>query len=485
MLRLRQTQMRVAATLLLSRRWQATAPQGAQDFSHVTKNMVWGLWNEGNLFSLSVPELGAFLRSHCNVEVDPAAKKSALVRQVEEVMSAEQPSLTVEAEDTVANITANEYRTQGGDLFEEADVYGDWGAEPGFEGRKELDFMELSPSKMGLGYDPLSPRAFQLLHDHCASDVGLSVVNPSKLPGHKEIREAFVAVPVTAYDTNKVRFRRAFKWCAANLWNMNMQGEINIGAGKALYWRQAAKYNRNILPIWTCQQHLYNAHPYTWFAVAHESNVAAIEALAAKLGMGLTQEPVTSYKVTIKRSRDQFDCELNAQLQCTQLNKAWDRFLVTHYLRNNMPDLRMLVRARHPIKKRIADAFFETDILRMTRDSVQSVLTPELGDVTYCCERVVRKWSSTLPCGVKLQLVETKRTPLIVTIQGEEGERLEYEYIVQIPQQAENIDLQRLSDELWDYGNEFAKVLEDGMQELAAHTMPSSAAFDPVTPSQA
>lgn len=442
--------------------------------------MVWGLWNEGNLFSLSVPELQYFLQTVCGAQVDTASKKSALVRQVEEIMSAEQVNTTVPQEDsnqTAIQISGNERATE---LFEEADLYGDWGAEPGFEERRDTDYMELSPSKMGEAYEALSPRAFQLLHDKVTSDIGLTVFDPSKLPGQKNVTTAYGVAAVPAAEANQIKFRKGLQWCVKNLWAMNIAGEVNIGAGKALYWREVAKHNRSVLPLWTCQHHLYHNHPFQWFAVAHESCTTAVEALVARYGMTLTQEPTTSYKVCIKKGREMLDCELNSVLRCTQLNKPWDRFLMTHYLRHRMPDLRYLVRARHPIRKRVADAYLDADILRSTRESVQSVLAPELGEVIYTCERVTRKWSVPLPSGITLQCVETKRTPLIVTRPGDEGTRLEYELIAQIPPQSAGVDMETLSSTLWEYGNSFAEALEETMQEMQAHTMPTSAAFEPL-----
>jgi hypothetical protein len=72
---------------------------------------------------------------------------------------------------------------------------------------------------------------------------------------------------------------------------------------------------------------------------------------------------------------------------------------------------------------------------------------------------------------VRLQLVETRRTPLICTRAGDEGERLEYELVANIPQQVERVDLSALCDDLWTKGMEFATALEDGMVELGANTM--------------
>ena len=449
----------------------------------ITKAHVWGLWNEGNLFSLSVQELTSFL-ADSGKTVDPKAKKSALVREVEELMAAEQPAIGSEAAETSAAATgeaATQYDATGSDMLEESDVYGDWGADPSFESRKELDFMELSPSRMQQQYDPLAPRAFQLLHNEATADVGLATFNPSKLPGQKATTHAYTATSVVADDSNRIRFRRALKWAATNLWALNMNGELNIGAGKALYWRSIAKHNRNVLPVWTCQQHLYNTHPYSWFAVAHDTNVPDVEALAAKLGMTQTQDAVMSYKLLIKRPRETLDCELNSELKTTLLMMPWDRFLCSHVLRPSMPDLRYLVRARHQIKRRTADPYMDTPIIRVQKDKVTAVLDPELGQVMYCSERVIRKWAVKLGGNITLQLVETKRTPLIVTRDDEEGDRIEYELIANIPNKADGVDLGDFSDEMWSYGNEFATTLEEGMQQLAAHIMPSSAAFDPVT----
>lgn len=472
--------------------WEAKRFQGAPTsdggpHAHITHSLVWGLWNEGNLFSLSVPELQYFLsQQQPGAAVDPHAKKSTLVRQVEELLSAEQANLAVPQEDGsaaaaggptgAATVLVTDY-DHVEDALDEADDYGDWGAEPGFEQKRKVDFMEISPSRIGERYDPIIPRSYQLFHSDISADVQLRGINPCKFPGYKNKKEVFTVCPVDPNEANKLRFRAAFEWCLLNTWNMNMPGELNIGAGKALYYRQVAKQNRNVLPLWALQKHLYKQHPYVWFAIATESNVAAMEAFAAKLGMQLTQDATTSYKVAIRRMGELIDAELNAQLQCVKLNRPWDRLLVSHFIRAKAPDLRLLVRARHPIKKRVVDAYMETDILRSTRDTVQSVLSPELGDITYCCERVIRKWSMRIASGVTLQLVETKRTPLIITRAGDEGERLEYEWIVQLPQRAEKVDVAALSDELWDYGVKLATEMEEGMEDLMAHTMSASASY--------
>ncbi|KAK7202156.1 MRB1-associated protein [Novymonas esmeraldas] len=464
--------------LVLSRRWQSSS-SAQKDFTHITHDLVWGLWNEGNLFSLSVAELLFYLQQRAEggtaFTIDPQAKKSTLVRQVEELMSAEQANLTVPQETNVAVTMTGADRVE--ETLDEADEYGDWGAEPGFEERRHIDYIECSPLRMGERYDPLVPRSYQLLHSDLSADLGLQALNPSKFPGQSKNQLAYVVSKVDVDKANEQHFRRGLEWCLANLWNTNMNGELNIGAGRVIFYRTVAKQNRNTLPLWTLQRHLYAYHPYAWFAVASASNVQAAETLASRLGMQLVQGLTTSYKVGIRRAGEVFDAELNAQMQCTLLNRPWDRFLVSHYVRSQMPDLRYLIRARHPIKKRVADTYLETDILRSTRDSVQSVLSPELGEVTYCCERVIRKWAMRTSVGVTLQLVETRRTPLIITKAGDEGERLEYEWIVVLPQKAERVNVAALAEELWGYGNLLATELGPGMEEFLSHTMTAAASY--------
>ncbi|CAJ1035590.1 hypothetical protein Q4I30_007175 [Leishmania utingensis] len=469
-----------ATALAHSLRWQSSAaPQ--KDFSHITHDLVWGLWNEGNLFSLSAAELMYYLQQHQQrsdssmLVIDPQAKKSTLVRQVEEVLSAEQANITVPQDVSAAVVMTGSDRVE--ETLDEADEYGDWGAEPGFEERRHIDYMEFNPLRMGERYEALVPRAYQLLHSELSADIGMTAVDPSKFPGQSKNKLAYLVSKVNVDKANEQHFRRGLEWCLANLWNTNMSGELNIGAGRIIFYRTIAKQNRNTLPLWTLQRHLYAYHPYVWFAIASASNAEAMEKLAERLGMKLVQDATTSYKVNIRRAGDLLDGELNAQLQCTKVNRPWDRFLITHYVRSQMPDLRFLVRARHPIKKRIVDAYLEADILRSTRDSVQSVLSPELGEVGYCCERVIRKWAMRTQTGVTLQLVETRRTPLIITKAGDEGERLEYEWIVVLPQKAERIDIVALSEELWGYGNLLAKELEPGMEEFLSRTMTAAASY--------
>lgn len=468
---------------------------------------------------MTVPELEAFLTTQASVEVAPGQKKAALVRKTEEYMAKENPIGIVNANvaaETVASVSQSqttrhaltpaahtavsggkggtEYRTAVADLYDEADVYADWSSN--VDEKKHDDFISFPSAEHASakaevdtkGHTYLDPKGYQLLHQECTADVGLARVNISNLPGCSQLGKdnnnlLLSVVQLQPDQANRVRFRRGFHWAVSSMWSAAIDAEVNIGAGKALYWRGAAKQRRPVLPMWTCQQHLHDTHPYTWYAVAHETSIADMEKLAIeKMGMTLTSDGEVSYKVYVKRSRDILDIDLNTQLHPTLVNRPWDRYLVSHYVRKQMPDLRFLVRGRHPIKRRISEQYLEAALLTAQGATVQSVLQPELGDVIYVGHRAIRRWTTKMKAGgsgdgVRLSLVETRRTPLVTTRPGDEGERIEYELVANIPQMSEQLDIPALAEELWDKGQELAVALENSMQELHAFTMSSAAAF--------
>lgn len=535
-----------ARRCLPARRFQSSAPAPPSPspadhaHAHITKNLVWGLWNEGNLFSLSLLELQFFLEEHLfagapekKAQID-FHKKSVLVRQVEELLSAEQTQLQQGPPATAGTTASGESMYGAGaaaavritdydrvdEGLDEADEYGDWGVEPGFDKgtaasgtgrdgkgprRSNVDFLEISPTRMGERYDVLAPRSYQLLHSDITSDLVLQEhKGASKLPGQsRRAAPAFTVKRAAVDDANRSRFKKAFEWSLLNIWNLSLTtSELNINAGRALFYADIAKQNKTILPVFALQRHIYAQHPYVFFSIATESNRALLQTLATeKMGLTLTQDETTSYKVMIKRGNMVgaaigasglsdlfFDCELNENLNVIKINRPWDRLFVMHYVRSVAPDLRYVVRSRHPLKKKIADLFLGADgggadsggnsVLKFTRDSVQSILSPELGEVFYCCERKIRKWSKTSEkTGVTISLVETKRTPLIISKIGDEGERLEYEFVVDLPHKGEKVNISELGDEIWDLGRTLATSMEEGMADLGSQAVSTSAAF--------
>ena len=59
------------------------------------------------------------------------------------------------------------------ELFEEADLYGDWVQSQGSKS-DAIRTTWSSAHQDGEAYEALSPRAFQLLHDRVTSEVGLT-----------------------------------------------------------------------------------------------------------------------------------------------------------------------------------------------------------------------------------------------------------------------------------------------------------------------
>lgn len=461
----------LGATALSSARFAASAP---------SKEQVWGLWNEGNLYSLAAPEMVAYVSANSKAPLDEETKgkKSALVKKIDELMAAESGNLA--NPDAEENTSSNvEVEARESDLLDEADHYGDWGVDPSYRrGNLRRNFIEVTQAGLeGEMLHVCAPRAYQLLHDSVSSDVALKKFDASKLPGCGKMKEVYTTKYVDPEEANKERFAKAFAWTVENMWNVRHVGEICIGAGKALYWRKLHKANKGSVPIWTAQEQLHQLHPYTWFAVAHETNTGPVAELVTKLGMTPTQEAETTYKCTILRKRDQLDVELNKELKVTNVNYPWDRFLMTHYIRSTMPDIRFLMRSRARLSGAITTEFEKADVLKMTADSVEPILASKKGEVVYCCERVVRKWGTKLNCGATVQLKETRRTPLIVTRTGEEGERLEYEIIANLPTKTENINLNEMSAEIWEKTKLFVATLEDGMADFGAHTMSAADAF--------
>ena len=68
-------------------------------------------------------------------------------------------------------------------------------------------------------------------------------------------------------------------------------------------------------------------------------------------------------------------------------------------------------------------------------------------------------------------LVETRRTPLITVVPGDDAERVEYELIASVPRPEDNVDISELADELWDQGMFLALRLEESMEDLHSYVM--------------
>lgn len=334
---------------------------------------------------------------------------------------------------------------------------------------------------------------------------------------------------------NKVRFRRAFHWAVSSAWSNNREAEINIGAGRVLLWHVAAKNDHTIFPIWTCQQHLHDLHPYAWFAVSHDSAVADIENFAVNsLKMkpenfvaspssssssssrshsgGVSeqqQQGEVSFKVTLRANKGTkmwIEAECNSRFETTHVYRPWFRYLTTHFLRTTMPDLRFLLRARNLMSGKDTEPFMQAQLIKYAPTAAEaaaaaaaaaerpdaahlqhlflpaatpvvSVLSPDLGDVVYACHRVIRRWSTKMGRGSRISLVETRRTPLLVTHADDTVERVEYELIATIPRPEDGVDIGQMAEELWDKGSMLATVLEKSSEKLLSYPVNRAGTF--------
>ena len=434
----------------------------------ISMDTVWSLWNEGNLFSLSQADLVAFLKAQ-KVDVKGDEKKTALVRKVEEVMSSSQPSLVRQDESAISLFDHQAKNAGTGDLFEEADVYGDWGVDPSFEEKRMIDYMEKSiDAQGGESQSALDVRATQLLHEVQGCDVQLVPLDASGLPGTLSGAQAYTMKAADLERANRQRFLRSCTWAINNMWNLGQEGDINVTYGRTLLKNivSAVLFKKNVVPLWSAQKAMAQASVLRFVALAHENNTAAVGKFLKENGFAAEKDPQTSYLVMIKRPRDPVVLELNSDLQPVEVLRTWDRHLATQYVRRKMPDVRFLVRGRVPLKKRIATPYFEAEILKFKNDTVESVLAPELGDIQYVAERVIASWSKKdESSGITIRMIQTKRTPVLTTIASNQGERLEYELLATIPPK-DVANPHIMASVMYDLARTFAKALEEGMEVM-------------------
>ena len=434
----------------------------------VSMDTIWSLWNEGNLFSLSQGELEAFLSAQ-KANFTSGEKKTALVRKVEEVMSVSQPSLVKQDDSAISLFDAESGSASSSDLFEEADVYGDWGPDPSFENKIAVDFIERSvDAQVTELQGAMDVRATQLLHEDFSADIRLLPLKKSKLPGHFDNKQAFTIGKSNAIESNQQRFVRSCSWAINNMWNMGHEGNINATFGRTLIKniQQAVVFKKSVVPIWSAQKAMAEPKCVRFVALAHENNTEAIGQFLKKNGFVVEKEATTSYLVMIRRPRDPIVLELDSNLQPLEVLRSWDRHLVTQYIRGKMPDVRFMIRGRTPLKKRIASPYYEAEVLKFKNDTVESVLAPELGDIQYVAERAIASWNTfDAETGLNIRMLQTKRTPVLTTNNCNQGERLEYELLAAIPPK-EKTDASAIASKIYDFAVSFAKLLEPGMEEF-------------------
>lgn len=381
-----------------------------------TLQKMWALWNEGNLFSLTPGDLTNFLKTQ-QITIDPKWKKAALVRQVEELLQANEQK---------AKSTSKPSATQN-------DQYGGWDKDAAAKSEMLLD---LSQAGFYQGEAQTAPRAFQLLVDDVSLDYVVSRVNTTAFPGFPASTECYTLTAADADQAARARFIKTLKWCAINLKTLSMDGQIHVDLGKLVLLPQVIKKNNRVLSAWTLQQRLQVTAPYHWVSSLSPDFPSSIDAFTAANGFEQNGNGKSklSYDVTIRKDKKvAVEIQLNSKGAVVSVNRAWERLQSSHFTRTVGPDIRFLFRARRAVAPEEADKFTKLGIVDVTGDNIKILLPPEHGEVIYCSENDVRTWSKPIGGGGVVTLTEIKRQPLVVARDEEEGERVEYSLEVDVP----------------------------------------------------
>ena len=402
---------------------------------------VWGLWNEGNLFSLSTAQLTQFLTSE-RVEIDPRWKKAALVRQVEELLQSKGSQTTSQP-------------ASGGER------YGEWDKPV-----KAETMLDLSQTGFYEGGGAMTPRAFQILVTDSAPDLVVSRVNTTAFPGFPANNECYTLTSADAEQSTRSRYSKALQWCIMNLRNLGVEGEISVEFGKLLISPEVIRKNKRIVSAWTLQQRLQTANPHTWVsAVSEAARAEVVKLLEANEYREFPEKGGVTYDVVVRRAKDQVAIDLNASGATVAVNKPHEDLQTTHVVRELGPDVRLRLRSRQPLKKSDIDTYTKASIVKVKADPVEVTLPPELGEVSYTSENEERHWKKRLDLGVTVTVIERRRTPLVVCRNEDEGERFEYEIIVPVPSVAERVDLNALANEVFDLSRAISDASSDSFME--------------------
>lgn len=401
----------------LSRCHQSSAQQaGAAD--SVSADKVWALWNEGNLFSLSLVQLQGFL-ARAGVRTDPSAKKAAVVRQVEEYLHSKD-SATKSGGQTAP---PQQKQQQGG--------YGRWGQSTVMQPETLLD---LAQAGFYEGSANMAPKAFQLLVSNTAADVVISRVNTTAFPGFPANTECYTLSASEKDVAIRSRYSKVLQWCCLNMSNLQMDGELFLDFGKLLLNPSVMRKNRRVVSSFTLQQRMQLNHPYTWVSALPESCIGKIEEefLRPEGFMPVGKGSQLTYSGVVKRAKDQLNLELDNKGKVLSVNSAWVNVQTAWCTHSRGPDVRLLLRSRPPLRRQEVEMFASLPIIQLSEDDVLDVLPSEHGQLVYLSEDETRLFERVSEKGVKMTVKEVKRQPLIVLRDEEEDPRVEYSLSVAI-----------------------------------------------------
>jgi hypothetical protein len=408
-------------------RYYVTDAPAAETTSAHSVEKMWGLWNEGNLFSLTPAELSNFLASQ-SAAIDPKWKKAALVRQVEELLQANEQKAKQARQQEQQQSQAGGGATGG--------AYGSWDKDAATKGEMLLD---LSQAGFYQGDTQAAPRAFQLFVQNSAPDLVVSRINTTSFPGYPSSAECYTLSAAESDQAARARFVKTLKWSAINLRTLQLDGQLHVDFGKLVLKPEVVKKGQRVLSAWTLQQRLQAFAPYHWVTCAAPDTPAAIEKLMSEGGFELTQNEKTSFDVTVRRANDSLHVVLNSKGATVSVARQWEKLQTSHFTMQGGPDVRFIFRARKHIAQEETDKYSKVPIVDVLSPEISIQLPAEHGEVLYCSENKTRVWSRPLAGGGTVSLTETKREPLVIASDFEDGERLEYALDVDIPRDATDI----------------------------------------------
>lgn len=438
---------------VVSRRWQSSTLTDNATTTTPTHEVVWGLWNEGNLFSLTVAQMDAFLHAN-RVTPDESKKKAMLVRQVEELLQKQENQSKGLPPPSIAPPSIPNRRVAG---------HGDWA--PVVPVSQPETLLDLTQSGFYETPHAMAPKAFQLLVSEVTPDVVVSRVNTTSFPGFPANSECYTLASADAALSVRTRFSKAFQWCTMNMANLRLDAEFQADFGKLLVNENMIKKGRRIVSAYSFQQRIQvQPTPASqWVSAVSETSIPAMEALLADELFKPVGRKTVSYEVQIRRAKDVLAVELNhTAQQVTSIAHTWHHVQTSHlFTAAHTIDTRLLLRTRQPVRRQEVELYSKLPILTLNGDDIAATLPAEHGQVIYASENEVRRWEKTnSQSGARLTIVETRRQPLIVVRDEEEDPRVEYQLIVNIPcLPTEKIDTRLLSLELFDLAKLFAETL--------------------------
>lgn len=395
----------------------------------VTYERVWALWNEGNLFSLQVAQMREFL-SGVGVATDPAAKKAAVVRRLEEYLQAKDrmnAAALGEGSSSAAAAAGSPGRAAAQD-------YGNWATSGASQPETLLD---LAQAGFYQGSTTMVPRAFQLLTVGSSAEAVVSRVNTATFPSFPANTECYTLSVSDAEGAMHARFSKVLQWCLLNMSNLRMDGELSVELGKLLLTPSAMRHNERVVSAYTLQQRLQLTKPYTFVSTVPESAIATVEKFLAEKGFDLANKNARlTYEGTIKRANDHLQVVLDDQTKVDGVYGEWVDVQTVFCTSFEKPDLRVLLRSRAPVSAQDRETYVRTPIIELQQDDVSDVLPPEHGQLVYLCENETRHFERVNEKGIAVVVREIKRQPLIVLRDEEEDARVEYRISVDIPASA-------------------------------------------------